>query len=148
MCKILNKQLTYSNCSKKCSYVCKILQDPQLLILLTWVGSSSCPLMVHLCPNTIISSMQRVVLYPENVLPEYFILCTTLFESWKCSQTSSNTRIFRNRFWFSISLYILCCWSSCRNVVDIWLDYMQNLQWKDVINFIMKDGYRVCLAHR
>src|SRR5271169_792005 len=50
--------------------------------------SGNLPSTVHLCPTTVISSAHKVVLGPEKVPPQYFILCTTRLVFWKCSQTN------------------------------------------------------------
>src|SRR5882757_577256 len=58
-----------------------------LLITPTLSVSGNLPSNVHRCPTTVISSAHSVVLGPEKVPPQYFILCTTLLTFWKCSHT-------------------------------------------------------------
>src|ERR1700734_3979084 len=56
------------------------LHSGHLIITPTLSTSGFLPSTVHLCPTTVISSAHNTVLGPENVPPQYFILCTTLFK--------------------------------------------------------------------
>ena len=62
------------------------LQGPHLEILLIYLGLGSRPCGVQWCPTMMISSAQRIDLYPLNVPLLYLMRCMTQLRFWRCSQ--------------------------------------------------------------